>query len=132
MTAPRHHPTALLAALLTLGAAAPSTLAQPLTGLFEWQVSADSGATWASSITINPGAAYMIRGRGGWTDGLQPSIGLAGATFEQIDLIGADSTDVFGGASGVGGIPTCILRREWPVGVEDWSLQPGTGASAVA
>ncbi|MCC6678354.1 MAG: hypothetical protein IT436_14540 [Phycisphaerales bacterium] len=105
--------------------------AQPLTGLFEWQVSADSGATWSSSISVNPGQPYRIRALASWTDGPNPSTGFAGCTFEQIDLIGADSSDVFGGASQLGAAATADFWLLQAVsGTPMPTLQEGTGASA--
>jgi len=114
------------AAVATLS---PLAAAQPLTGLFEWHVSADGGTSWSSAIAVNPGDPYRIRGIASWTDGPVQSIGFGGCTFEQIDLIGADSSDRFGGASGPGGTPT-IAFRLYPLTTIIWLLHEGTGASA--
>lgn len=118
---------AMVSGLCAVAPASPA-FAQPLTGLFSWQVSADGGATWTQAITVNSGAAYRIRAVANWTDGATSSVGFAGCTFEQIDLIGADASDIFGGASGPGGVPTYLTRRQGVA--ENWSLQAGTGASA--
>lgn len=101
-------------------------LAQPQTGQFTWQVSRD-GLDWSSSLTLAPGDPYHIRGVASWTDGPTTSVGFAGCTFDQIDLIGANATDTFGGASGAGGVPTYTTRMQGVA--ETWTLLAGSGAS---
>src|SRR5215510_11332478 len=114
------------ALLTSLGAVILATpaLADPQTGLLQWQVSAD-GTTWASSIVINPGDAYPIRAAASCTavPGTQ-NIGIAGVSFDQIDLIGADASDVFGGASGPSGVPAYLTRIQ-PAPAESWLLETG-------
>lgn len=115
-------------ALVAVAGLAAAASAQPLTGLFKWEVSSDGGSSWSSAITVNSGDAYKIRATASWTDGATASSGFAGATFEQIDLAGADASDTFGGAQGAGGVPAYVTRRQGTP--ESWSLQAGTGASA--
>jgi len=119
-------PGSIRAAVLLL-AVSFSAQAQPLTGLFRWQVSRD-GLSWSSSLTLAAGDSYKIRGVASWVDGATPSVGFAGCTFEQIDLIGAGRSDVFGVASGEGSVPTYLTRLQ--AKPENWTLQTGTGASA--
>lgn len=115
-------------AVVVCAVATASARAQPLTGLVEWQVSADAGATWSSALTVGPGQAYLIRALASWTDGPAPSVGLAGIILDQIDLAGADDTDVFGGAAGPGGGMVTAFRIQSPA--TNWTLIAGQGASA--
>lgn len=114
-------------ALIAVAGLTAAASAQPMTGLFKWEVSSDGGATWSSSATLNEGQAYKIRGSASWTDGATASVGFAGATFEQIDFAGADGTDSFGGVSG-SGTPSYVKRLQGTP--EVWTLQAGSGASA--
>lgn len=114
-------------ALIAVAGLAAAASAQPATGLFKWEVSTDGGATWSSAGTVNSGDSYKIRASASWTDGATASVGFAGATFEQIDLINADGTDTFGGVSG-SGAPTFATRLQGTP--EVWTLQAGSGASA--
>lgn len=125
-----------LLGILGLITAASTAVAQPQTGLFKWEVSSDDGSSWHPSITVNPGDQYKMRAWASWTDVAAgfPSIGFAGVEFEQIDLINADATDIFGGVSGTG-TPTFTRRMQGdprrPDGMlQTWTLQPGSGASA--
>lgn len=94
--------------------------AQPQTGAIRFQVSHD-GSLWSSEIGVDNGFEFKIRALAEWTDGAAPSIGFAGATLEQIDLIGSQmSDDTYDLAS-------AFRRQGTP---ETWSIQPGTGASA--
>lgn len=105
------------AAVLALSAAAA---AQPQTGTLRFQVSYD-GSFWSSEIGVDNGFEFKIRAIAEWTDGAVPSVGFAGATLEQIDLIGSvmsDDSYNLAGAFRLQGTP------------ETWSLQPGTDASA--
>jgi len=95
--------------------------AQPLTGLVKWEASADGGATWHSYLPLAPGSAYKVRATASWTDGATPSVGFAGASVEQIDLIGAGPGDFFD-------IAAAYTKQPQPG--EVWTVQPGTGASA--
>lgn len=109
-------------------AGAGAALAQPLSGTVLWQVSLDHGLSWDQGwIVTAPGTEYTLRAVASWTDGATASKGFAGATFEQIDFAGADSGDVFGGASGVGGTPTYVKRLQGVA--ETWTIQVGSGAS---
>lgn len=119
--------SATLAGFATLAVVAVAS-ANPATGLFKWEVSTDGGATWSSSGTVNSGDAYKVRASASWTtaDGTV-DIGFAGATFEQVDLIGANATDTFGGVSG-SGVPSYVTRVQGTP--EVWTLQAGSGASA--
>lgn len=116
-------------ALIAVAGLAAAASADPATGLFKWEVSKDGGATWSSSISVPNGAAYKIRGSASWTSAAGTTdIGFAGATFEQIDLAGANASDTFGGASGGAGSPSYVKRTQGVA--ETWSLQAGSGASA--
>lgn len=104
-----------------------SAFAQPATGLFKWEVSADGGGTWQSDIVLGASDPYKVRAVASWTDGATPSIGFAGATFEQIDIVGAALGDTFGGAMNPGDVPTYVKRLQGTP--ETWTLQAGSGAS---
>lgn len=95
--------------------------AQPLTGTFEFQVSINQGQTWTNSAIVPSGGSYLVRALASWTDGTTPSVGFAGAAFEQIDIIGATTADTY--------MVSTMFKRQGVA--ESWSLQAGTGASAV-
>lgn len=106
--------TAAVLGLTTVAAA------QPQTGAIRFQVSYD-GSTWSSEIGVDNGFEFKIRAVAEWTDSVVPSVGFAGATLEQIDLIGSRmSDDTYDLAS-------AFRRQGTP---ETWSIQAGTGASA--
>src|SRR5262245_56383163 len=91
--------------------------AAPVTGTFRWEVSTDGGATWGSAKTVTEGNSFKVRGMAAWTDDATASIGFAGATFDEIDLLGATQAEASGFAS--------HFKRQGVA--ETWALSDITG-----
>lgn len=87
-------------ALVAVAGLSAAAAAAPTSGLFKWEASSDGGATWSSSITVTEGNAFKVRGVVSWTDDATPSIGFAGATFDEINFAGASQAEL----SGFGGL----------------------------
>lgn len=83
-------------ALVAVAGLSAAASAAPQTGLFSWEASSDGGATWSSAITVTEGNAFKVRGVVSWTDDATPSIGFAGATFDQIEFAGAAQSELSG------------------------------------
>lgn len=88
----------VIALVAVAGVAAVATAA-PQTGSFVWQASTDGGATWSSSVTVQEGSSYKVRAVASWTDDATASIGFAGATFDEIQFLGASQAELSGFAS---------------------------------
>ncbi len=86
-------------ALVAVAGLSAAASASPLTGLFKWEASSDGGATWSSAVTVTEGNAFKVRGVVSWTDDATPSIGFAGATFDEINFAGASQSELSGFAS---------------------------------